>query len=622
MIPDQAEISGLDVDTRTDIYSLGVLLYELLTGTTPFDPVTLRKAGYGEIQRIIREVEPPKPSTRLDTLVSEGTDIAGDHRAEPGTLSRLMRGDLDWIVMRAMEKDRTRRYQSTSEFSADIERYLVGQPVIAGPPSVTYKLRKFIQRHRLGVTAAALIAAALVTGLSVATAGLVEARQEARHSERIADFLQDLFVSTDPEQAIAADADVEGVLVAAREIFGDDHATVAATLSSRAVQLQSSGDLEAAEEFYHQSIRIWSDQFGDDDVNVGSTLGRLGMLLVTKGDNEGAEEALRACIEIMEAHPGGARLAACEPMAGLASVLANRNEFEEAIPLMREAVRIRQAEAPQQRLQIALTMSAHANILLMQGKDDDETPVVMEELVGAWRQALPHGGTFLARILTEIGVYFVRREQPLGEELLRDTLDLYHASEQPPTHHHAVVLIVLEDVLKTRGDELEAIPLAFELVDIAPDVDGGQHYEEAVRGLHNLGWHVALDPDHTEEEYRLALDAVQRALAEKPDTPAFTNTLGVLKFRLGDYEGALESLAISNAHYSKEYEGGAPCDLAFMAMTHHKLGHTQEARALMEKLRTAMKNPACAQLKDNWSHLAEAEAMFADPGKEPVPPDM
>ena len=151
MSPDQAEISGLDIDTRTDIYSLGVLLYELLTGTTPFDSATLRKAAYGEIQRILREVEPPKPSTRLDTLAEEGTDIAKRRRGEPGALSRLMRGDLDWIVMKAIEKDRTRRYQSASEFAADVQRYLQKQPVLAGPPSVIYKFRKFVLRHQLGV---------------------------------------------------------------------------------------------------------------------------------------------------------------------------------------------------------------------------------------------------------------------------------------------------------------------------------------------------------------------------------------------------------------------------------------------------------------------------------------
>ncbi|MHC4967655.1 MAG: protein kinase domain-containing protein [Planctomycetota bacterium] len=619
MSPDQAEISGLDVDTRTDIYSLGVLLYELLTNTTPFDPVTLRQAGYGEIQRIIREVEPPKPSTRLDTLVSQGADTAQHQQAEPGTLSRLMRGDLDWIVMKAMEKDRTRRYQSTSEFSADIERYLTGQAVMAGPPSVVYKFRKFVQRHRLGVTAAALITAALVTGLSVATAGLVEARQEARHSQRIADFLQDLFVSTNPEQAIAADADVESVLATAREIFGEDHATVAATLSSRALQLQSSGDLEAAEELYGRSLRIWRDQFGDTDVNVGSTLGRLGLLLVTKGDNQGAEEALRSSIEVTDGLPGGARLAACEPMTALAGILANRGEFGEAEQLMEKAVSIRRAEAPQQRLQIAITMNAQANILVMSG-NDEKIMAIMPDLLEAWRQALPPQGVFLARILTEISVYYVHRDhQELAEPGLREALEIFRARNEAPTHLHAVALLVLTDLLQERGDDLEAIPMAFELVDMAPDVDGGQHFDDAVKDLHNLGWHIARDPEHTEQEYRAALDAVQRALAEKPDTPAYTNSLGVLKYRLGDYEGAVETLTISNAHYAQEFEGGAPCDLAFMAMAHSKLGQEQEARALMEKLRAAMKNPACTQAKDNWSHLAEAEAFFADPGKEPAP---
>ena len=148
MSPDQAGISGLDVDTRTDIYSLGVLLYELLTGTTPFDGNTLRKVSYAEIQRIIREEEPPKPSTRVNTLIGQGTDIASQRQIEPATLSKIFRGDLDWIVMKAMEKDRTRRYETANDFARDVQRHLNDEPVLAGPPSPVYKLRKFVRRRR------------------------------------------------------------------------------------------------------------------------------------------------------------------------------------------------------------------------------------------------------------------------------------------------------------------------------------------------------------------------------------------------------------------------------------------------------------------------------------------
>jgi serine/threonine-protein kinase len=172
MSPDQAEISGLDVDTRTDIYSLGVLLYELITGTTPLDPETLRGAGYAAMQKMILEDEPPKPSTRLGSSTSENlTDLARDRRVEASALSRSVRGDLDWIIMKAMEKDRTRRYQAASELADDIERHLGNLPVLAGPPSTLYRMRKFIRRHRVGVTVSALAAALVIVALPVSVFG-------------------------------------------------------------------------------------------------------------------------------------------------------------------------------------------------------------------------------------------------------------------------------------------------------------------------------------------------------------------------------------------------------------------------------------------------------------------
>ncbi|HEV8291301.1 MAG TPA: serine/threonine-protein kinase, partial [Tepidisphaeraceae bacterium] len=147
MSPEQAEMAGIDIDTRSDIYSLGVLLYELLTGTTPFDAKELRSKGAPEIQRMIREIDPPKPSTRLSSLATV-VEVAQHRSTDPVKLNRMIRGELDWIVMRCLEKDRTRRYETANALATDITKYLKDEPISAGPPGATYALRKLARRYK------------------------------------------------------------------------------------------------------------------------------------------------------------------------------------------------------------------------------------------------------------------------------------------------------------------------------------------------------------------------------------------------------------------------------------------------------------------------------------------
>ncbi|MFC2161237.1 tetratricopeptide repeat protein [Acidobacteriota bacterium] len=233
MSPEQAEMSGLDVDTRTDIYSLGVILYELLVGVLPFDPDILRKSGFGEIQRIIRETDPPKASTRLTGLGDTKISIAKHRNTDPSSLHRELKGDLDWITIKAMAKDRTERYASTSEFAADIERHLKHKPIGASPPSVTYRIKKYIKRHRVGVAAAAFVALAILVGTVGTSIGLLKAvraektaREEAETALQVSDFLERLFKVSDPSEA-------RGNTITAREILEKGAENIEKTLTDQ-----------------------------------------------------------------------------------------------------------------------------------------------------------------------------------------------------------------------------------------------------------------------------------------------------------------------------------------------------------------------------------------------------
>jgi hypothetical protein len=176
MSPEQAQFNQLDIDTRSDVYSLGVLLYELLTGFTPFEKKRLRAAAFDEVLRIIREEEPPTPSRRLSTT-QELASIAAQRSLEPKRLGAVIRGDLDWIVMKCLEKERSRRYDTANALAADLQRFLQDQPVSAGPPSAVYKVRKFLRRHRGPVAATAILLIAIVAGAGIAVSQAFRAKE-------------------------------------------------------------------------------------------------------------------------------------------------------------------------------------------------------------------------------------------------------------------------------------------------------------------------------------------------------------------------------------------------------------------------------------------------------------
>jgi tetratricopeptide (TPR) repeat protein len=184
MSPEQAEMNGLDVDTRSDVYALGVLLYELLTGTTPFAGVTLKKVGLDEMRRLIREEEPTTPSQRVCTLRAAASTVSERRGVDGRRLGQVLRGELDWIVMKALEKDRNRRYESASAFAADVQRYLADEPVLACPPSAGYRLKKLLRRHRVALVTASVVAATLLAATAVSAWQAIEASRARTLAEQ------------------------------------------------------------------------------------------------------------------------------------------------------------------------------------------------------------------------------------------------------------------------------------------------------------------------------------------------------------------------------------------------------------------------------------------------------
>ena len=481
MSPEQADPIGEDIDTRADIYSLGVVLYELLTGALPFN---LSKLPYDEVLRQLREQDAPRPSTKLRSLASESAVIAKRHGSDPPTLIRQMRGDLDAIVLKALEKDRGRRYASATGLAADIKRFLQDEPVVAHPPSTAYRARKYIRRHRLGVAAAA-IGVVLLAGFAVVQS--VEVRHIARErdraekerdrADRVSQFMTGVFkvpgpgegrgnsitareildnasneigtgLNNDPElqakmmyvlgQSYAdlglnsrAQPLVEQALDIQRRVLGPEHRDTLSSMRLLASVLRSRQHYDDAEKLIRQTLATERRVLGAEDPETLSSMNALATTLGEEGHFSEQEKVERETLAVRRRILGSEHPATLSSMETLADALTNEGHYAEAERLQREALDVQRRVFGPEDLRTLSSTGSLAWTLEREGRLADAENLERTTLDTVRRVLGPENPGILAALESE--AIFVSLEGHYGnaEGLFREAIEIASKTTEP-----------------------------------------------------------------------------------------------------------------------------------------------------------------------------------------------
>ncbi len=567
MSPEQAEMTGQNVDTRTDVYSLGAILYELLVGTLPFDPRELRRAGYDEIRRRIREEDPPKPSTKLSTMGDASTVQAQNRRTDRPTLLRQIRGDLDWITMKALEKDRTRRYGSPSELAADIERYLHHQPVVARPPSALYKTKKFVRRHAFGVGVAGAIAVLLVA-FSVTTAlqsrriarERDRANQEAAAARQVSDFLTGLFKVSNPSEA-------RGNSVTAREILDKGADKIAKDLqgqpvvqgklmSTMGLVYDSLGLFGPAQQLLERALETRTGALGPGHPDVADTLGLLGTVWWHKGDLAKAREFMERALAINERRFGPDATEVASSLHNLGNVLWTSGRYDEARKAFERSLAVREKRFGPESAEVASTLNSLGAIAYKEG-DFQRAGELWERTLAIRDKALGPDHPLLAQTLNNLAIFYSYSGQPRRAVPLLERVVAIQEKVLGPDHPDlASGLMNLGDALYFSGVNGEARRYYDRAVAIMEAASPGN--PELGRFLDRQAAAILSGKDikGARAVYERSLELRRRALGPKnPEVGESLIGLGDCAFEEGDFKGA-ETLFDQGLALTTKPDGG------------------------------------------------------------------
>jgi len=563
MSPEQAEMGSLDIDTRTDIYALGVLLYELLTGALPFDRKDLRQAGFAEIQRIIREKEPPRPSTRVTQLGPASTEAAKNRHSEPRRLASELRGDLDWITMRALEKDRTRRYQTANALALDVHRYLSSEPVSAGPPGVAYRAGKFVRRHRFGVAASATLVL-LLAGFAVAMGAQAQrvrrerdrangqaqrADREAAAAAAVADFLVGLFRVSDPAQA-------RGREVTARAVLDKGAARIDAELAGdpalRVRLLTTMGDvyrnlavLDRAEELVARAAATGRDRLGPEAPETLRASSLLGVVYDIRGKTAEAEKVLSSVLPLERRVLGSDHPNTLKTLANLANVYDSEGRYDESDPLKLEVFERRRKVLGPDHLDTLASQYNLAVSAYRAARFEEAEKILLEVRAAFVRVAGPdHPNTLITEDL--LGAVYLELDRTADAR--RSYEEAYQARRRILGPDHMDTLgsqLGLANVARKEGRLREAESLFRETLAVQERSLAADHIDViSTRASLATLLNDAGRYDEAERVWRDDLARMERALGpDHPDTANCLVGLAVVEAHRGHRAAALQLLA-------------------------------------------------------------------------------